>query len=64
MTAGGWSDQIESGRVLKHVAYLPLSVHLSSVSQLCPTFCDTMDCSKLDLPVHHQLPESTQTHVR
>ena len=35
----------------------------SSVAQLCPTLCDTMDCSTPDLPVHHQLPEFTQTHV-
>ena len=35
----------------------------SSVSQLCPTLCDPMDCSTPGLPVHHQLPEFTQTHV-
>ena len=35
----------------------------SSVNQLCPTLCDPMDCSTADLPVHHQLPEFTQTHV-
>ena len=29
----------------------------SSVAQLCPTFCDPMDCSTPGLPVHHQLPE-------
>ena len=34
-----------------------------SVGQSCPTFCDTMDCSMAGLPVHHQLPEFTQTHV-
>ena len=28
----------------------------SSVTQLCPTLCDTMDCSKAGFPVHHQLP--------
>ena len=32
----------------------------SSVAQLCPTFCDPMDCSMPGLPVHHQLPEFTQ----
>ena len=36
---------------------------LSSATQLCPTFCDPMDCSTPGLPVHHQLPEFTQTHV-
>ena len=35
----------------------------SSVSWLCPTICYPMDCSTPGLPVHHQLLESTQTHV-
>ena len=39
------------------------SVQFSSVSQLCPTLCDPMNCSMPGLPVHHQLPEFTQTHV-
>ena len=39
------------------------SVQFSSVTQLCPTLCDPMDCSMPGLPVHHQLPEFTQTHV-
>ena len=39
------------------------SVQFSSVTQLCPTRCDPMNRSKPSLPVHHQLPESTQTHV-
>ena len=29
----------------------------------CPTLCNPMDCSTSGLPVHHQLPEFTQTHV-
>ena len=40
-----------------------IGVQLSSVAQLCPTLCDPMNCSTPGLPVHHQLPESTQTHV-
>ena len=36
----------------------------SWVTQLCPTLCDPMDCSTSDFPVHHQLLELTQTHVR
>ena len=32
-------------------------------TQSCPTLCDHMDCSTPGLPVHHQLPEFTQTHV-
>ena len=35
----------------------------SSVAQLCLTLCDSMDCSIPGLPVYHQLPEFTQTHV-
>ena len=37
--------------------------HFSSVAQLCPTLCDPMNCSTPGLPVHHQLPEFTQTHI-
>ena len=40
-----------------------VSVQFSSVSQLCPTLCDPVNHSTPGLPVHHQLPESTQTHV-
>ena len=40
-----------------------VSVQFSSVAQLCPTLCDPMNYSTPGLPVHHQLPESTQTHV-
>ena len=42
---------------------LILSVQFSSVAQSCPTLCDPMNCSSPGLPVHHQLPEFTQTHV-
>ena len=39
------------------------SLQFSSVAQLCPTLCDPMNHSMPGLSVHHQLPESTQTHV-
>ena len=39
------------------------SVQFNSVTQLCPTLCNPMDCSMPGLPFHHQLPEFTQTHV-
>ena len=39
------------------------SVQFSSVTQSCPTLCDPMNCSMPGLPVHHKLPEFTQTHV-
>ena len=39
------------------------TVQLSSVIQSCPTLCNPMNCSMPGLPVPHQLPEFTQTHV-
>ena len=39
------------------------SVQFSSVAQSCPTLCDPMNPSSPGLPVHHHLPEFTQTHV-
>ena len=42
---------------------LALSDQIRSVAQSCPTLCDPMNRSTPSLPVHHQLPESTQTHV-
>ena len=39
------------------------SVQFSSVAQSCPTLCDPMNRSTPGLPVHHQFPEFTQTHV-
>ena len=35
----------------------------SSVAQSCPTPCNPMNCSTPGLPVHHQLPKFTQTHI-
>ena len=40
-----------------------VSVQSSSVTQLCPTLCNPMNRSVPGLPVHHQLPEFTQTHI-
>ena len=39
------------------------SVQFSSVAQSCLTLCDPMNCSTPGLPVCHQLPELTQTHI-
>ena len=36
---------------------------ISSVAQLCLTLSDPVKPSTPGLPVHHQLPESTQTHI-
>ena len=38
-------------------------VQFSLFAQLCPTLSSPMDCSTPGLPVHHQLLQSTQTHV-
>ena len=38
-------------------------VQFSSVAQSCPTLCNPMNHSTPGLPVHHQLPEFTQTHI-
>ena len=63
--------RISSGSTCSYLGYVPKSgiagsygsVQFSSVSQLCLTLCDPMDCSMPGIPVHHQLPELTQTHV-
>ena len=51
-----WSD-------LAQACTWELSVQFSSLAQSCLTLCDPMDHSMPGLPVHHQLPEFTQTHV-
>ena len=50
------------GHILDNKAILS-TFHFSSVAQSCTTLCEPMNCSTPGLPVHHQLPESTQTHV-
>ena len=42
---------------------ISLIIQFSSVAQSCPTLCDPMSRSTPGLPVHHQLPEFTHTHV-
>ena len=39
------------------------SIQFSSVAQLCLILCDPMNPSAPGIPVHHQLPDFTQTHV-
>ena len=41
----------------------PQKVQFSSLAKLCLNLCNPMDCSTPSLPIHHQLPEFTQTHV-
>ena len=40
-----------------------LSDQIRSVAQSCPTLCDPMNRSTPGLPIHHQLPECTETHI-
>ena len=45
------------------ICHYKISIQFSSVAQSCPTLCNPMTPSTPGLPVHHQLPEFTQTHV-
>ena len=51
--------------LIKRYTKLPsnTSVQFNSVTQLCLILCDPMNSSTPGLPVHHQLPEFTQTHI-
>ena len=51
------------GLITQSFCVIKFSVQFSSVAQLCPTLCVPMNCSMPGLPVHHQLPEFTETHV-
>ena len=46
-----------------YISFVYSSVQFSSVAQSCLTLCSPMNRSTPGLPVHHQLPEFTQTHV-
>ena len=50
--------KIPKSNIFNNVNY-----QLSSVTQSCPTLCDSMNRSTPGLPVHHHLPEFTQTHI-
>ena len=59
---GGWFQSV----CFPEEAYLMCQVFSSgrcSVAQLCPTLCDPMNRRTPGVPVHHQLPDITQTHV-
>ena len=63
MADGDCSHEIKRGLLLGRKVMTNL-VQFSSVAQSCLILCDPMNCSMPGLPVHHQLPEFTQTHVR
>ena len=50
-------------KVILSFLLILVEVQFSSVAQSCPTLCDPMNCSTPGFPVHHQLPEFTQTHI-
>ena len=56
-----WSQSLVQNHICS--TYSPGNSQFSSVAQSCLTLCDPMNHSTPGLPVHHQLPESTQTHV-
>ena len=60
---GGYSHEMKRRLVLgRKVNDQPNSVQFRSVTQSCQTLCNPMNRSTPGLPVHHQLPEFTQTH--
>ena len=59
----GLGNKIASSREAGFQRYGVPSVQFSSVAQSCLTLCDPMNCSTPGLPVHHQLPEFTQTYL-
>ena len=54
---------IHCHKYLLKVAGIEQRTRFSSVAESCPTLCDPMDYRMPGLPVHHQLPEFTQSHV-
>ena len=56
-----WMD-CEVQTIVKVQHIVNCSIQFSSVSQSCPTLCDPLNRTP-GLPVHHQLPEFTQTHI-
>ena len=71
-TIDPWTTQVWTAQVHLHTEFFFLKVNvvcvfsfyqIRSVTQSCPTLCDPMNHSTPGLPVYHQLPESTQTHV-
>ena len=58
------NEAISLWNVMRSLHWFSISsFQFSSVAQLCLILCDPMNCSTPVLPVHHQLPEFTQTHV-
>ena len=60
-----WHSDMKCANAIGKMAPMDLlyTVQFSWVAQSCPTLCDPLDHSTPGLPVHHQLPEFTQTRV-
>ena len=61
----GWRSIKITSFLLFHI-WLMITIYIfqfSLVAQSCSILCNPMDCSMSGLPVHHQLPEFTQTHI-
>ena len=56
-----YSSYLHFPNYLRDGMYFLKTIQFSSVTQSCLTLCDPINCSTLGLPVHHQLPEFTQT---
>ena len=54
---------LEEAKIEKDTCIPMFAAAAAKSLQSCLTFCDPVDCSTPGLPVHHQLPEFTQTHV-
>ena len=65
-TSATWKPIYNIIYIIYIYIYITVLAHIqsaNSVTQSCPTLCDPMNRSTPGLPVHHQLPEFTQTHV-
>ena len=59
-----WTGMDEFNTDDHHIYYCGQEpLQFSSVAQSCPTLCNPINCSTPGLPIHHQFPEFTQTHV-
>ena len=58
----GWGTHVYLWQIHSDI-WQNKSDQIRSVAQSCPTLCDPMNRSTPSLPVYHQLPEFTQTHV-
>ena len=58
-----FTTSLKGDRLIDSLIWCLAKCKFSSVAQSCLTLCDPMDCRTPCLPVHHQLPAFTQTHV-